>query len=113
MTLYLLTIGFAMIMIAPGEIAEQLLKGGDSLLDVHAGRDTKRYLVRVLVRISFLSATVMSICLGAPMLMQLQGGIDRTLVMLPASVMMLTGIWYNLSQEFTAVKGYDAYKSFL
>jgi preprotein translocase subunit SecY len=112
-TLYLLTIGFSMILISPGDMADQLLKSGDSLRDFHAGRDTRRYLVSSLIRISFFSATVLSLCLGAPMLLQLKGGIDRTLVMLPASVMMLTGIWYNLNQEYIVVKGYDVYRPFL
>jgi len=60
-----------------------------------------------------LLCALLSLCLGAPMLLQLKGGIDRTLVMLPASVMMLTGIWYNLNQEYIVVKGYDAYRPFL
>ena len=70
LTLYLLTMVFALIFINPGEMAEQLLKSGDSLL-------------------------------------------ERTLAMFPASVMMLTGIWYNLKEEFVAVKGYDAYRPFI
>ena len=111
-TLYLLTIVFALIFINPGEMAEQLLKSGDSLLDIHAGRETRKYLSREVRRLSFLSATVMSLCLCVPMLLQLRG-VERTLAMFPASVMMLTGIWYNLKEEFVAVKGYDAYRPFI
>ena len=112
LTLYLLTMVFALIFINPGEMAEQLLKSGDSLLDIHAGRDTRKYLSREVRRLSFLSATVMSLCLCVPMLLQLRG-VERTLAMFPASVMMLTGIWYNLKEEFVAVKGYDAYRPFI
>ena len=36
-----------------------------------------------------------------------------TLVMLPSSVMILTGIWGNLYQEIEAVKNYDAYQPFI
>lgn len=113
LTLYLLTIGFAMIFIGPGELSEQLLKSGDSLRDFHAGKETRRYLTREIRRLSFFSATVMSLCMGLPMLFQLTDGADRTLVMLPASVMMLTGIWYNLREEFAVLKAYDSYRTFI
>ena len=66
-----------MIIISPGEIAEQLLKSGDSIMNLHAGRDTRRYLTRQVLGIGFFSATVMSICLGIPMLLQLKGGIEQ------------------------------------
>lgn len=111
--LYFLTIGFAMIIISPGEIAEQLLKSGDSIMNLHAGRETRKYLTGKLCIISFFSATVMSVCLGIPMILQLTGDINGELVMFPVSVMMLTGLWYNLYQEFKTVKSYEAYRPFI
>ena len=111
--LYCLTIGFSRVFINPGEITEQFLKSGDSILNLHAGRDTKRYLSREIGRISFLSATVMSVCLGIPMILQLEGGIDSSLIMLPSSIMMLTGIWCNLYREVVAIKDLEAYKPFI
>lgn len=111
--LYLLTVGFAMVTICPGDIAEQFLKSGDSILNLHAGRDTRRYLTRKVLNVSLFSATVMSICMGIPMILQLKGGIDRELVMFPASVMMLTSLWYSLYQEFGSLKNYEAYRPFI
>lgn len=111
--LYCFTIGFSRVFINPTEITEQFLKSGDSILNLHAGRDTKRYLSGVIGRISFLSATVMSVCLGVPMFLQFVGGIDSTLVMLPSSIMMLTGIWCNLYREVAAIKDLEAYKPFI
>lgn len=111
--LYCLTIGFSRVFINPGEITDQFLKSGDSILNLHAGRDTKRYLSRQIGKISFLSATVMSVCLGLPMILQLEGGIDSSLVMLPSSIMMLTGIWCNLYREVVAIKDLEAYKPFI
>lgn len=111
--LYCLTIGFSRVFINPGEITEQFLKSGDSILNLHAGRDTKRYLSREIGKISFLSATVMSVCLGIPMILQLEGGIDSSLIMLPSSIMMLTGIWCNLYREVVAIKDLEAYKPFI
>lgn len=111
--LYLLTVGFSRVFINPKDTTEQFLKSGDSILNLHAGRDTKRYLSRTINRISFLSATVMSICIGVPLLLQLVGGIDTTLVMLPSSVMMMTGMWCNLYREFIAIRNLETYKPFI
>jgi preprotein translocase subunit SecY len=111
--LYLLTIGFSIVFISPGDITEQFLKSGDSILNLHAGRDTRRYLTRQIFFISFFSATMMGLCLGVPMFLQLWGNIDSSLVMLPSSVMILTGVWCNLYQEIVAVRDYDAYQPFI
>lgn len=111
--LYCLTIGFSRVFVNPREITEQFLKSGDSILNLHAGRDTRKYLSRVINRISFFSATVMSLCLGVPMILQLVWGGDSTLVTLPSSTMMLTGIWCNLYREIVAIKDLEAYKPFI
>ena len=111
--LYCLTIFFSRIFINPREMTEQFLKSGDSIINIHAGRDTKRYLSKVIVRISLLSATVMSICLGVPLYLQMNGTFESSLVSLPSSFMMLTGLWCNLYREMEAVKDLDAYKPFI
>lgn len=111
--LYFLTIGFAMMTISPKEIAEQFLKGGDSILGLRPGRETRRYLTRQVWGLGLASATVMSICIGIPMLLQLNGRIDQELVMFPSSVMMLTSLWYSLYQEFRTLKSFEAYRPFI
>ena len=111
--LYVLTLFFSRIMLNPTEITEQYLKSGDSLQDIHAGVDTKRYLSKVITRLSIISATVMSICLGVPLLLQVKGFIDSGLVMLPSSVMMLTGIGCSLCMEMVAVKNLEGYDTFI
>jgi preprotein translocase subunit SecY len=111
--LYILTIGFSMVFINPAEMTEQFLKSGDSILNLHSGRDTKRYLTRQILIISLISATVMSGCIAVPMYLQMKEIIDSSLAMLPTSVMILTGIWSNLYQEIAAVRDYDAYVNFI
>lgn len=106
----LLTIVFSMIMISPKDITEQFLKSGDSLVNIHAGRDTRRYLRGVMGRISLCSALVMSACVGIPLLLQTGGNIDSELMMLPSSMMMLTGLWCNIDREIGAVRNYDSYR---
>ena len=111
--LYVLTIGLSMIFLSPKDMTEQFLKSGDSIVDLHAGRDTRRYLRRVMWGVSFFSATVMGLCLGMPLFLQMGGGIDGRLAMLPSSVMMLTGIWCNLYREAASLRKYDAYRPFI
>lgn len=112
-TLYCLTLGFSRVMISPSELTEQFLKSGDSIQNIHAGKDTKRYLSRTITWLGLLSATVMSICLGAPLLLQLTGSIESTFATLPSSIMMLTSICCNLFSEVRALRDLEAYKPFI
>lgn len=109
---YMLTIGFSFIFINPKDTVEQFLKNGDSIINVHAGRDTKKYLRKQVFQISFFSATVMSVCLGVPLILQLRGNIDGNLAMLPSSAMMMAGMLCNFGREGVAVRSYDAYRRF-
>lgn len=111
--LYALTIIFSRAFINPRELTEQFLKSGDSIIDLRAGRETRRYLSRTIFKISFFSATVMSICLGASMVLQLVGKFESSLATFPSSVMMLTGIWCNIHREMAAIKDLDAYRPFI
>lgn len=111
--LYLLTVGFSRVFVNPGEITDQFLKSGDSIRNVHAGKDTKRYLSKTITGLALFSATMMSICLGFPLLLQLMGNLEGTFAALPASVMMLTGIVCNLGREVMAMKHLGAYKPFI
>lgn len=113
LVLYLLTIGFSRVFVNPKEITEQFLKSGDSIEDLHAGRDTKRYLSCVITGIGMLSATVMSVCLGIPMILQLTGNMESSFTSLPSSVMMMTGIWCNLYSEVKAIRDLEVYKPFI
>ncbi len=105
---YMLTIGLSMLIVSPKDISEQFLKSGDSIVNLHAGRDTRRYLRRVVWGIGSLSAMVMGVCILVPLLLQLRGSIDSTLTMLPSSIMMMTSFWCTIHRELVAVYKYDA-----
>lgn len=109
---YLLTIGYSLALISPKEVTEQFLKSGDSIVDLHPGRDTRRYLRGVVLRISFFSATVLSICVGIPLVLQCEGRIDNTLGVFSSSVMMLTGLWCTLFREVKVIRNFDKYQPF-
>lgn len=107
---YLLTILFAMLMLNPKDISERFLKSGDSIVDLHAGRDTRRYLRGVVWRLSLIGATVMGGCIVTPMLLQAYGGMDSTLAALPTSMMMLIGFSCNMYRECVTYRNYDSCK---
>lgn len=111
--LYGLTVFFSVIFLSPRDMTDGLLKQGDCIPGIHAGRDTRRYFMRTIVRLGILSATVMSLCLGLPLCLQLNGIVQGTLVMLPSSIMMLAGISCNLRDELLAVYNLDEYQPFI
>lgn len=105
---YLLTVGFSMLTISPKDITEQFLKSGDSIVNLHAGRDTRRYLFKTVWNISFFSATIMGVCIAVPLVMQVKGSADSMLAMLPLSVMMLTSFCCNIFRELISIHKYDS-----
>ena len=104
---------FSLVLVNPTDRSEHFLKSGDTILGIHAGKETRRYLTRNLLMFSLLSSLVMSICVGLPMVLQVQGGMSQSLAVIPSSVMIATGIWSCLYLEFAALKKYVSYKSFI
>ena len=111
--LYALTIGFSLIFLSPGEIAEQMLKTNDSVCNVPSGKPTKKYLTKVVIVLALISATIMSICVGAPLLTQYYLDIQPGLLMLPSISMMLTGVCVSIVREWETIVSYDSYRIFL
>ena len=111
--LYFLSVGFSRVLLNPQETTEQFLKNGDSIVNIHAGKDTKKYLSKTINRLSFLSATMMSACLVLPLILQMQGKMEGSLAALPSSAMFLVGIVCNIVREFAAIRDLEGYKPFL
>lgn len=109
----LLTISLSFVMLSPGTKAEELMKVGDSILDIYAGRQTKKYLVGNVLSISAFSAIVMSCCMGLPLFLQFKGYMDPALVMFPSSLMMLSGLWITLYREAEVYRNADQYRPLL
>lgn len=111
--LYALSLCFSRVFINPKETTEQFLKSGDSIQNIHAGKDTKRYLSRTINGLAFFSATMMAICLAVPLVLQMYGKLTGTLAALPSSAMMLVGIVINLYREVIAVRHLEGYRPFI
>ena len=106
----ILNITFSLIILSPGKTSEDLLKSGDSILDVYAGKPTKRYLVGTVLRFSMYSSIVICICQGIPLFLQFEGLINPALAMLPCSIMMCTGIWISFYREARVYRNMDRYR---
>lgn len=109
----ILTIAFSFIMLTPGKTAEDLLKSGDSILGVYAGRETKRYLQGCVLSFSLISSVVIGICVGIPLFLQFGGYINSKLAMFPCSIMMFTGIWISFGREAEVYRNMDRYEPFI
>lgn len=109
----ILTIAFSFIMLTPGKTAEDLLKSGDSILGVYAGRETKRYLQGCVLSFSIISSVVIGICVGVPLFLQFGGYINSKLAMFPCSIMMFTGIWISFGREAEVYRNMDRYEPFI
>ena len=109
----ILTIAFSFIMLTPGKTAEDLLKSGDSILGVYAGRETKRYLQGCVLSFSLISSVVIGISVGVPLFLQFGGYINSKLAMFPCSIMMFTGIWISFGREAEVYRNMDRYEPFI
>ena len=100
-------------MLMPGEMAEQLQKGGDSIVGVYAGRKTKKYLRKMLLKLSVFSGIVMCVLMGVPLGLSLSGEISQELALFPSTSMILTGILCPLYREVISYWKFDSYSFFI
>ena len=111
--IFILNILFSFIMLMPGEMAEQLQKGGDSIVGVYAGRKTKKYLRKMLLKLSVFSGIVMCVLMGVPLGLSLSGEISQELALFPSTSMILTGILCPLYREVISYWKFDSYSFFI
>lgn len=106
----ILTIGLSGIFLNLDEVAEELQKGGDGIMEIRAGKDTRKYLSIKLRLISCFSAAILCLCIGIPLLLQMAGIVDASLAMFPVSVMMMTGMWMTMNEERKALDCMEKYR---
>lgn len=108
----LLSVAFSFIMLNPMESARQLQKNGDSIIGVYAGEKTKKYLVRLVLRLSVVSGLLQAAGMALSLIMMLKGELPVALAMMPSSAMILVSIICSTAQEIATYRRYDAYKFF-
>lgn len=111
--IFTLNILFSFIMLAPGEMAEHLQKGGDSIVGIYAGKKTKKYLKSKLLQLAFFSGCVLCLLMGISLGLALKGEISPDLALFPATSAILTGIMCPLYREVKAYRKFDSYSFFV
>ena len=111
--IFLLNLLFSFIMLSPGEMAGQLQKGGDSIVDIYAGRKTKKYLRKKVLLLSVSSGVVMCLMMGMSLFLSLRGEVSPQLAMFPTNGLFLTGMSCNLYREVKTYWKFDSYSFFI
>lgn len=111
--IFMLNVIFSFLMLSPGEMADDLQKAGDSIVNVYAGEKTKWYLRRKLLLLALLSGSLLCLMMGTSLGLALAGEISPELAMLPATGMILAGILYPLYREVKAYWKFDSYSFFI
>jgi preprotein translocase subunit SecY len=108
-----LSLLFSLLMLNPKETAHQLQRNGDSIIGMYAGRETKSYLTRLVVKWGLFSGVLQAACMAASLFLSLEGTIPMALAMTPSSMMILVSIVCSLVQEIGTYHRYDAYRFFM
>ena len=111
--LYVISVIFSFVFISPKNLAENLQKAGDSITGLRAGKLTRRFISKRVFFISVFSASFMALCIGLPLVLQLKGYVDISVMSLPSIMIAMGSINCNLYREFRAVYDYDAYIPFI
>lgn len=111
--IFILNVAFSFMMLAPGEMAENLQKAGDSIVNVYAGKKTNGYLRRKLLLLTLFSGCLLCLMMGISLVLALTGKISPELALLPATGMILVGILCPLYREVKAYWKFDSYSFFI
>ena len=111
--MFIFSILLALLFINPKELSEDLLQSGDSIVNVPAGKATRRYIRKWVLLLSFISTIIMCTCLAACLYLQYKGIVPSTVAMLPTTFMMLSGLLCTLYLEIKAYRDFDSYKPFI
>lgn len=109
----LFTIFFSFIMLSPDDLARNLQRAGDSIVNVYAGKVTLRYFRFVIFILSLLSGFVMACCMGISFFLAINTNLNQQVAMLPSSLMMLVSMFSNLLNEINGYRKFDSYRFFL
>ncbi len=109
----LFTILFSFIMLSPDDLARNLQRAGDSIVNVYAGKATLRYFRFVIFILSLISGFVMACCMGVSFYFAFQMDFNQQVAMLPSSFMMLVSMFSNLITEIDGYRKFDSYRFFL
>ena len=111
--MFLFTVLLSLLFVNPKDLSEDLLQSGDSIVNVPAGKATRRYIRKWVLFFSCLSGLIMCGCLSLCMYLQYKGIVDASVAMLPTTFMLLSGFICSIYLEIRAYRDFDSYKPFI
>ncbi len=111
--LFILNILFALLFVNPWDLSENLLYGGDVIVNIRAGKPTRNYILKWVLILSTISGLIMCACLRLSFYLQVTGVVASQYAMLPSTFMMLSGLVCSLYLEIKAYRSFDSYKRFI
>ena len=111
--MFLFTILLSLLFVNPKDLSDGLLQSGDCIVNVPAGKPTRRYIRKWVLILSCLSGGIMCACLALCMYLQYKGIVDASVAMLPTTFMMLSGFICSIYLEIRAYRDFDSYKPFI
>ena len=111
--MFMFTILLSLLFVNPKDLSDGLLQSGDCIVNVPAGKPTRRYIRKWVLILSCLSGGIMCACLALCMYLQYKGIVDASVAMLPTTFMMLSGFVCSIYLEIRAYRDFDSYKPFI
>lgn len=111
--MFLFSILLSILFVNPKDLSEDLLQSGDCIVDVPAGKPTRRYIRKWVLILSVISASIMCGCLSLCLFLQYKGIVEASVAMLPSTFMMLSGLICSLYLEIKAYHDFDSYRKFI
>ena len=113
-SLFLLTIGFTFFMVDPEQLTEALRNSGDYFANIMPGRQTYRYLHRILLKLALVSGVMIVLLAGCPLYLVVQHPNLVQVAMLPGILLvfvsMISAIRDQLKTEYLTNKYRSLFK---
>lgn len=111
--LWALTFLIAVVTVNPDDISDNLQKQGDYILDIPAGKTTRRLFRRDVLFTAFLSAFMVSLVVGLPIAVRIAVHGDSPVFMLPMNLFIIVSIFVRIYDEARVLHLVEDYEPFL
>ncbi|MGN1022620.1 MAG: hypothetical protein ACI4OJ_03910 [Lachnospiraceae bacterium] len=108
-----MTFALAFLFINPSEIAKTMQENNDIIPGLRPGRDTRREIRKNVLFAAFLSAAMLFLVVGVPMICRQAMNSSSDLFTLSTSLCILVSIWGTILDEIRMLRTLDQYHPFL
>lgn len=108
-----LTVALAVVHVNPSDMADDMQKTGDFIIGVSPGKNTMHAFRNSVVFTAMISTLVFWVLVVLPMLLRIYVGDGNDIYLLPATIVIMTGVTLNLIEEVRTVRVLQQYELFL